>query len=530
MNKTVTVNISGFVFYIEEEAYAVLSTYLNRIKSIFQTEEGAEEIISDVESRIAELFHEKLGNQKEVVTMSDVEEVISVMGKPEDYVEEGSSGSTHSYSNDSTSNGRGRNRKIYRDPDDKILGGVCSGLAYYFNTEALIIRVAFIILAVAGLSGAFIYVVLWILIPKALTTSEKLRMQGESINVENIKKKVNDFASNSSDRANAGSEKISSFLDKSIDGLGSVLNGAGKILVKIIGVFFGFLAIGLLIGLVVILVGPESALNISEMPFSISEIREMIFHSSTNFYLSVIGVFLLTLTPIIGLIYGAIRLVSGTSYRAKGLGTSLIAFFLIGIVMSASGIVRTAMDYKEEGNSEQLITVSDSRISKLHLKVLNDDMFHSNIHIDNHNHGGWEFFKLTENELINGQEIVIRTESTSGNVFRVKVEKRSQGRKALEAINFAENIEYNSFVENDTLYLMPYFKTQREDKFRAQHVNITIYVPDGKLISMDENTSRLDLRGVRSGNSYKFEDGYRTDYDPAFDDIIEPDTLKKYNL
>ncbi|MFK7756471.1 MAG: PspC domain-containing protein [Flavobacteriales bacterium] len=530
MNKTVTVNISGFVFYIEEEAYTVLSTYLNRIKSIFQSEEGADEIISDVESRIAELFHEKLGNQKEVVTMSDVEEVITVMGKPEDYIEEGSAESSHSYANQTNTSGRSRSRKIYRDPDDKILGGVCSGLAYYFNTEALVIRVAFIILAVAGLSGAFIYIILWALIPKAQTTSEKLRMQGESINVESIKKKVDDFKASSSANANATGEKLSSFLDRSIEGLGSVLNGAGKILVKIIGVFFAFLAIGLLIGLVAALVSPDSAVNINENAFSLSEIREMIFHGGVNFYLSIIGITLLTLTPIIGLIYGALRLVSGTGYRAKGLGTSLLALFIIGLVMSSAGIIRTVMDYKTDGNSEQILTISSPEIKKLHVKVINDDVFHSNINIDDHYHGGWEFFDLTDSHLINGQEIVLKTESTDGSVFRVKIDKRSQGKKALEAINFAENIEYNSFVENDTLFLMPYFKTYREDGFRAQRVRVTVYVPEGKVVSLDKNMSRLDLRGVRKGEAYKYEDGYKTDYDPSNQNQLEIDTLKKYNL
>lgn len=528
MNKTVTVNISGFVFYIEEEAYTVLSTYLHRIKGIFQSEEGADEILADVESRIAELFHEKLGTQKEVVTMSDVEEVISVMGKPEDYIEEGSTESSHSYANESAAGSGARNRKIYRDPDDKILGGVASGLAYYFNTEALVIRVAFIILAVAGLSGLLIYIILWALIPKAETTAEKLRMQGESINVENIKKKVNDFSASASQSASG--EKVRSFLDKAIDGIGSLLNGAGKILVRIIGVFFGLLAIGLLIGLVAALVSPDSAVNINENAFTLSEIKEMIFHGSANFYLSIIGITLLTLTPIIGLIYGAIRLVSGTSYRAKGLGTSLVALFIIGLVMASSGIIRTVMDYRTDGNSEQLATISNPEITKLHVKVLNDDVFHSNLTIDDHYHGGWEIFKLNDSHLINGQEIVVQTESTSGDVFRVKVDKRSQGRKSLEAINFAENIEYNSRVEGDTLYLMPYFKSAREDGFRAQRVRVTIYVPDGKLVSLDKNTGRLDLRGVRKGMTYLYEDGYRTDYDFSRQNELKNDSLKKYNL
>ncbi len=191
MNKTVTVNISGFVFYIEEEAYTILSTYLNRIKSIFQSDEGADEIVNDVEARIAELFRDKLSDNKEVVTVTDVEEVIQVMGKPEDFQDEsGFEQERTSSSNESAyTSFNNERRKIYRDPDDKVLGGVCSGFGHYLGIDPIILRIVLILLFFFAGTGFLLYLILWIVIPKAETTAEKLRMHGEKINVENIKKK-----------------------------------------------------------------------------------------------------------------------------------------------------------------------------------------------------------------------------------------------------------------------------------------------------------------------------------------------------
>ncbi|MEJ6797203.1 MAG: PspC domain-containing protein [Flavobacteriales bacterium] len=189
MNKTVTVNISGFVFYIEENAYAVLATYLSRIKAIFQSDEGGDEILNDVEARIAELFHEKLADKKEVVTIKDVEQVIQVMGKPEDYTDDTSfENANHSSGAGASSNHyTNEKRKIYRDSDDKVLGGVCSGFGHYFDIDPIILRIAVVLLVVFGGFGLPLYIILWIVIPKAETTSEKLRMHGEKINVESIK-------------------------------------------------------------------------------------------------------------------------------------------------------------------------------------------------------------------------------------------------------------------------------------------------------------------------------------------------------
>ena len=194
MNKTVTANISGIVFHIESEAYEKLHKYLNTIRNYFHDSDGKDEIMADIESRIAELFRESLTNGKEVVTMAEVNRVVEIMGEPEQYMDESSSENFNyqeSYSEGSTQTFR--SKKLYRDPDDKILGGVCSGLGHYFGVDRIWIRALFVIAVIAGFGfGIIIYLILWGIIPKAMSTSEKLEMKGEPINVENIGNSIKD--------------------------------------------------------------------------------------------------------------------------------------------------------------------------------------------------------------------------------------------------------------------------------------------------------------------------------------------------
>lgn len=178
MKKTLTVNLGGRVYHIDEDAYALLRDYLEKVKFELQGAEGAEEIFNDIETRIAEIINEKLKNSRKVVTINDVQEVIVVMGQPGDI-----SG------NESTSRfdtGEKHYRRMYRDPDNRMIGGVCSGLAAYWNLDPTLVRVIFILLAIFGTAGILIYLILWVVLPEAITVSQKLEMRGEAVTISSI--------------------------------------------------------------------------------------------------------------------------------------------------------------------------------------------------------------------------------------------------------------------------------------------------------------------------------------------------------
>ena len=180
MKVTVNINLGGYAFNVDEDAYERLRQYMKTLEKEFSGESSAAEIMTDIEGRIAELFKMRLNSYKQVITMKDVEEVMAILGTPEAI---SGSGTTEERPPRSQ-------RRIYRDPDRRIIGGVCAGLGAYFNWDPIIWRVLFGALVIAGGFGIALYLILWIVLPEAKTTAQKLEMRGDPVTIENIKDSV----------------------------------------------------------------------------------------------------------------------------------------------------------------------------------------------------------------------------------------------------------------------------------------------------------------------------------------------------
>lgn len=245
MKKTLTVNLGETVYYIDEDAYILLDNYLNNLRYHFRKDDGAEEIVRDMEIRISELFDEYLREGKQVINIENVEAVIARMGKPEELNDDFGK-EEENQTTDSTPSGQA-SRRIYRNPDDKILGGVVSGLAAYLGWDVTWLRIGFIV------AGCFVhlliigYLIAWIVFPLARTATEKLQMRGEPINVENIGRTVTDGF----ERANEymHSEKPRSFLHR----LGNAFVAIVGFLLKVSLVIAAICCVpALLVGLIVL--------------------------------------------------------------------------------------------------------------------------------------------------------------------------------------------------------------------------------------------------------------------------------------
>ena len=176
MKKTIQINLAGTVFHIDDDAYDHLRDYLTAIERQFSSASGGAEIINDLEVRMAELFTQRLQQHRQVISSEDVREVLGQLGEPYDL-----GGSRPSF-NQRRGYGYGqqrRARRMYRDPDDKPIGGVCSGLAYYFNTDPLLMRILFVISLFMGF-GFLLYIILWIALPLAQTTEQINEMRAGS--------------------------------------------------------------------------------------------------------------------------------------------------------------------------------------------------------------------------------------------------------------------------------------------------------------------------------------------------------------
>lgn len=180
MKKTININLNGISFTLDEDAYQALEEYLNSIKTHFKNKEGSTEIIKDIEARIAELFQQFTGTGKQILSIDDVNKIKAQLGKPSDFddTEE---------ENIHEAEYAGSYKRLYRDPMDRIIGGVCSGLGAYFHVDPVWVRIIFVIATFSGVSP-LVYLILWIIIPPARTASERLEMRGEPVNISNIER------------------------------------------------------------------------------------------------------------------------------------------------------------------------------------------------------------------------------------------------------------------------------------------------------------------------------------------------------
>ncbi len=183
MKITVSVNLGGYSFNIDEDAYSELKRYLKNLELHFAAEESSAEILSDIEARMSELFRTRLSSYKHVITIEDVREVISIMGNPEDISDNEGPTPKAKFSTPGT-------HRMYRDPDKRIIGGVCAGIGAYWDIEPWIIRVIFFALALAGGLGILVYLILYVVIPEAKTTAQKIEMKGDPVNIHNITESV----------------------------------------------------------------------------------------------------------------------------------------------------------------------------------------------------------------------------------------------------------------------------------------------------------------------------------------------------
>jgi phage shock protein PspC (stress-responsive transcriptional regulator) len=183
MKITVSINLGGYSFNIDEDAYTDLKIYLKNLELHFAGEESSSEILSDIETRMAELFRLKITGYKQVINIDDVRQVITVLGTPEDIADNEDPSPRDKFSSPGY-------HRMYRDPDHRIIGGVCSGMGAYWDIDPIIIRVLFVALVLAGGIGALVYLILYIVLPEAKTTAQKIEMKGNPVNIHNIKDSV----------------------------------------------------------------------------------------------------------------------------------------------------------------------------------------------------------------------------------------------------------------------------------------------------------------------------------------------------
>ncbi|MEQ3499645.1 PspC domain-containing protein [Tenacibaculum sp. SSH1-16] len=510
MNKTININLGGFFFHIDETAYQKLKRYLDAIaRSLSDDPQGKNEIIADIEARISELLSERITDARQVVNESDIEEIIAIMGQPEDYAEaeEGYSENTSFNYKRNTSN-----KKMFRDGDDKFLGGVCSGLGHYFNIDVVWIRLAFLILTLAGFGFGIIgYIILWVILPEAKTTSEKLQMEGEAVNIDNIEKKIRNEFENLSSKVKEGAHDLSDKISNAdyqklrnqtksgfqdfIDTMGKILLAVFKVFGKFMGVLLIFIAGITIISLLLTLFSVGS-LEILNFDGDMIHYPPFFYDSAMPKWLLMTFVFFLIGIPFAVLFILGLRILS-PNVKRLGIATVLTLFGLWLVSLLAIGFsgIEYFTTHAYDGAHVSKHSITYNQEEPLKIRVVNDDNIYYQHSLRNRDNSVSVHVNDKEMKYSNDINIDVR-KSETGNAY-IEIKKTSEGRKRNDANSNAEAIQYNFKTANNTIVFDAFFISEYKNMWKDEEIDAVLYIPEGTTIYF-EGSSRNFLDDVKN--------------------------------
>jgi phage shock protein PspC (stress-responsive transcriptional regulator) len=495
MNKTVNINIGGLFFHIDEDAFQKLTRYFDAIRRSLTNSSGQEEIMKDIEMRVAELFSDRQKSDKHVINLKDVDEVVAVMGQPEDYrIDDETNENTNT-----NFSGTGR-KKLYRDKDKGIIGGVCTGLGHYFGIDSIWIKILFLIFVFAGFgSGILAYFILWVITPKAVTTSEKLEMTGEPVTISNIEKKVREEFENVSTKfKNVDYDKMGNQVKATAENAGNKIGDAfsaifgafAKVLGALIVVFSSISLLSICIASVFLMFSsslPENTVinNITtpiglETPLWIQGLLFLFAAGIPLFFILILGLKLLVT-------------------NLKSIGSlakySLLALWIIAIGVVISLGVQEASQIAYDGIEVKKEIINISPNDTLYIKFKNNDFYSKNY---NENRDIWLTQDESNKEVIYSNNVTIKIMKTDETLPYLQIEKLANGKSPNEAKKRAEKIKFSYKIDGNKLILDNYLLTEISNKFRDQHVEVFLYLPEGTYFKPDSSLENYD----RSDNDF----------------------------
>ncbi|MFZ1800080.1 MAG: PspC domain-containing protein [Chitinophagaceae bacterium] len=627
MKKVININFQGRVVPIEETAYDILKQYIESLQQYFSAEEGNDEIINDIEGRIAELFSETLKKGSTCITDDDVDAIINSMGRPADFeadeINLQSKVENENRKSQSDTKGAGTERestipppphhRLYRDENDKVVAGVCAGLANYFNIDRVVVRVLFVIFfgalfipylilwvavpstastvigstrkrlyrdpensmiggVCSGIAHYFninvwiprvlflipfisflfrwthfgpwnfpnidnfsfspgatiIYIILWIAIPEAKSTSEKLEMKGEKVDLNSIKSTIQQDMVGVKDRAKKFGEEVkeraqeigASISQRSRSAAGEAASvgrrssgGLGKVIVLLFKIFAYFIVGTIVVSLVISLLS-IGVVFAGFLPYKVYLIND----GWQTFFLW--GTLLLFIwVPVIGIITWIIRRIANTKSHSNFMTYTFIALWTLGWACMILLVSSLTKDFGSNNSpKEEIVQLVNPGVDKLEIKneTNTNDFIRSR---------WWKFepFANIDDDTVFLKNIEIKVVKSTNDSFSVKMIRVSNGSGRAEANALANKINYPIYQKDSTLFLGGGIAITPQDKFRNQEVYITVAVPIGKRIKIDRSVGWNDNSGFHFGNSFDENDwrNYNSSDDYDWDHNVE---------
>jgi phage shock protein C len=503
MNKTVNINLGGLPFILDEPAYNKLHTYLQALQRSFAATEGEGhiEIMADIEARVAEILTMKLANSKQIVTIADIDEVISIMGKPEDLgADTTAQGATDSDGNAYKGDFR---RRIYRDEDNATVGGVCSGLGAYFDIDPVWIRIAFAIAILVFGSGVMLYIILWAVIPAAKTPAQKLEMRGDNYDLNNIKRSFKEEGERFGKRMEEWGKEFGSEENKRrfkragrdiVDSVTPAARRAADIVSKVFLSIALFFVAMLFVVLAVVLFSDTSSFHFGEdMPFETSMWRmaSLFTESDGETNLLMLGLALFALTPLFTLLFNIVRKLFGVRKRVKLVGIAASVLWWVGVVICGLETYRIVQRFDEKGSTTERVDITqpkgDTLTIETRIPAAGMDMPEIEFFGDGEYLGSDDPITLWPQARINIQP-------SETDKFYIKLIRMSRGKNSGQAELLAKDINIVHEVKDSSrLVIEKYGTLPPNSLFRGQRVTVVVYVPKGKYVSLDNSVDDISV-------------------------------------
>jgi len=494
MNKTIIININGIVFHIEEDAYEILRSYMTDVKRHFANEEDSIEITTDIENRIAEMFTEILAREnRPVVVTTDVTTVIGLMGTIEDFETEAEQQSA-TYTEKQFSD----TRKLFRDPDDHLLGGVCAGIANYFDIDTVWVRLAFALTTFLGGSGVIAYIILWIIVPKAVTRADKMAMKGERLdlkgfvkNFEEEVKNVHHTLNNASHHARPFVYKVRDFISDFFDHFKYFLTGAGKVFLKLVGILILMLCLTFIV------------MDIIGLTFFTAQGRDVFhvfpFSVINNGYSDIIAfsAFAVIAIPALAIMLSTLKVIFNSRVMGRSTGYTMLILWIVALTFLGYYSSKVVADFKEEASFSQTVNIKATANNTYYLK-LNDVKYLSkedSIQLDINDKFKGRIILNDDDEDDNRYEtrpqsvnIYIERSDVSQPVLVESFSARGYSKK--QALANATNSSYYFAQKDSVLNFDRTLKIPFNALWRNQEVKLTLRIPKNAILVIDRKLER----------------------------------------
>lgn len=500
MDKTIKVNLAGSLFNIDENAYKILRDYLQAIDLRFRNMKGGNETIEDIEARIAEIFHSLKGVDG-IITTENVDSMISIMGKPEDF---DAPETTEEYEETTF-----RRRRLYRNPDDTIIAGVCGGIGAYLNTDPVLLRILFVVFTAFFAFGFFAYVILWIALPSANIDTRRREMYGaEYGRVMAQQRQSAGYSSGNSPSYNKGyyqTSRIGSAFNEIFRAVGRILFVIMRIFLIVLGSILLLTGFMFLLSFILIFVLKiPGAFSTDAFDFNIAYLPDFLNYlvSPAMYPWIIILTAIVVILPLLALIYWGVRMIIW--FKANDGIPSLV--LLIAWVLSLTALVlllfNEGVSFAENSKATTIIPLN-SPADTIYITTTGTM---SDLITDKTLPFNTEDYSLMINEEKNELYVTpdLDIELSENGSSGVTIKKESFGSSEIIAFNRTKDLIYNYSVKGDSIILDDLFLIPSGRRWAGDNITITIDLPEGTCLRIDSGAERL-LNCNNDENHYPFE-------------------------